>query len=90
MVKVAVKPQESVFKPALYNLPNWPNIDAKNYMISLEKELENVLKSRPSTKGVKNMGTELTIILFMMYLLLIIFNFRRDHRPSSSTTHLGQ
>lgn len=31
--------------------------DCKEYMMSLEKELANVLKCKPPMKGMKNMGT---------------------------------
>lgn len=48
----------------MFTVPSRPSvgngvstIDCKEYMISLEKELENVLKHKPSSKTrMKNMG----------------------------------
>lgn len=54
----------------MFNIPNKPTTgngvssnDCKEYMMSLEKELGNLLKSKPSMKGMKNMGMNLTIII---------------------------
>jgi len=43
--------------------------DCKEYMMSLEKELGNVLKCKPSMKGMTNMGITLkTAVLFLLYI----------------------
>lgn len=63
VIKVAVKPQDPVNKLPVFNIPNRPTVgngvsatDCKEYMMSLERELGNVLKTKPSMKGMKNMG----------------------------------
>lgn len=47
----------------MFNTANKPtaenevsSIEVKDYLKALEKQLEDVLKSNPSTKGMKNMG----------------------------------
>lgn len=62
-IKVVAKPQDPVNKIPVFNVPNKPNSgngvssnDCKEFMISLEKELGNVLKCKPSTRGMKNLG----------------------------------
>lgn len=62
IIKVATKPQDPVNKLPMFNIPNKPTTgngvssnDCKEYMMSLEKELGNLLKSKPSMKGMKNM-----------------------------------
>lgn len=54
----------------MFNIPNKPTTgngvssnDCKEYMMSLEKELGNLLKSKPSMKGMKNMGMNLAKIV---------------------------
>lgn len=61
VIKTASKPQDPDFKPLVLNLPSRPGngvsaIDCKEYMISLEKELRNVLKSKSSKTRMRNMG----------------------------------
>lgn len=64
VVKVTAKPQDSSFKPPIYNMANNSsafgvcNNECKEYMMSLEKELDIVLKSKPSTKEMINIGTK--------------------------------
>lgn len=49
----------------MFNMPHRPPTtgngvsvsDCKEFMMSLEKELANVLKCKPPMKGMKNMGT---------------------------------
>ncbi|XP_025193335.1 serine/threonine-protein kinase polo-like isoform X2 [Melanaphis sacchari] len=59
--KIASKPQDPCFKSPVLNMPSKPigngvsKIDCKDYMISLEKELGNLLKCKLSTIRVKNM-----------------------------------
>ncbi|XP_060840506.1 serine/threonine-protein kinase PLK1-like [Rhopalosiphum padi] len=60
VIKTASKPQDPDFKPLVLNLPSRPGngvsaIDCKEYMISLEKELRNVLKSKSSKTRMRNM-----------------------------------
>lgn len=48
----------------MFNVPNKPPTsgngvsvnDCKEFMISLEKELANVIKCKPPLRGMKNMG----------------------------------
>lgn len=56
-------------------MPNKPPVagngvsasDCKEYMISLEKELGNLLKNKPSfMKGMKNMGIHLTKTFYII------------------------
>jgi len=54
------------------NVPNKPvvengvsSIEVRDYLIVLEKHLGNVLKSKPSTKGMSNMGIKWIIFLFL-------------------------
>lgn len=56
----------------MFTVPSRPSIgngvstiDCKEYMISLKKELENVLKRKPSTTRMKNMGMLFKIMLLM-------------------------
>jgi len=63
VIKTASKPQDPVFKSPVLNVPSKPSIgngvskiDCKNYMISLEKELRNLLKCKPSRTRMRNMG----------------------------------
>lgn len=75
VVKAVAKPQDPVSKLPMFNVPNKPPTsgngvsvnDCKEFMISLEKELANVLKCKPPMRGMKNMG----IILQKTYCLLI-------------------
>lgn len=53
----------------MFNVPSKPTSgngvsanDCKEYMISLERELEKVLKCKPSMRGMKNMGIYFVII----------------------------
>jgi len=72
----------------MFNIPNKPTTgngvssnDCKEYMMSLEKELGNLLKSKPSMKGMKNMGMNLAklyTVLLAMYLIYFL-NFRGKH-----------
>jgi hypothetical protein len=57
----------------MFNIPNKPTSgngvsanECKEYMITLEKELEKVLKCKPSMRGMKNMGTNLIIIIIQL------------------------
>ncbi|VVC32226.1 Protein kinase, ATP binding site,Protein kinase domain,Serine/threonine-protein kinase, active site,POLO [Cinara cedri] len=61
-IKVAVKPQDPVNRLPIFNMANKPPAgngvsanDCREYMISLEKELGNLLKCKPPMKGMKNM-----------------------------------
>jgi len=54
----------------MFNIPNKPTTgngvssnDCKEYMMSLEKELGNLLKCKPTMKGMKNMGMSFNNIL---------------------------
>lgn len=64
VVKVTAKPQDSILKPPIYNTANnscefgASSNECKEYMMSLEKELDNVLKSKPSMKGMTSIGTK--------------------------------
>jgi len=56
----------------MFNVPNKPtaengvsSIEIRDYLMALEKLLWNVLKSKPSTKGMRNMGINWTILLFV-------------------------
>jgi len=81
VTKVAAKPQDPIDKLPVFNVPNKPPTtgngvsvnDCKEYLISLEKELGNLLKCKPylSMKGMKNMGINLTTN-FLYYLLLYV------------------
>jgi len=72
----------------MFNIPNKPTTgngvssnDCKEYMMSLEKELGNLLKSKPSMKGMKNMGMNLAklyTVLLAVYLIYFL-NFRGKH-----------
>lgn len=62
IIKVASKPQDPVNKLPMFNIPNKPTTgngvssnDCKEYMMSLERELGNLLKCKPTMKGMKNM-----------------------------------
>jgi len=74
VIKVAAKPQDpTTNKLPVFNVPNKPPStgngvsanDCKEYLISLEKELGNLLKCKPylSMKGMKNLGINLTKII---------------------------
>lgn len=72
IIKVATKPQDPVNKLPMFNIPNKPTTgngvssnDCKEYMMSLEKELGNLLKCKPSMRGMKNMGMNWTNILYI-------------------------
>lgn len=62
MVKVATQSQDYVLKPPMYNMANNSseygifNNECKEYMMSLEKELDTVLKSKPSMKEMTSIG----------------------------------
>lgn len=58
----------------MFTVPSRPSvgngvstIDCKEYMISLEKELENVLKHKPSKTRMKNMG-----MLFLDHIAYVL------------------
>jgi len=78
VTKVAAKPQDPVDKLLVFNVPNKPPTigngvsvnDCKEYLISLEKELGNLLKCKPhlSMKGMKNMGINLTNYFFVLFI----------------------
>ncbi|KAL4113809.1 hypothetical protein QTP88_017381 [Uroleucon formosanum] len=62
VIKTDSKPQDLGLKRPMFTVPSRPSvgngvstIDCKEYMISLEKELENVLKHKPSKTRMKNM-----------------------------------
>lgn len=61
-IKVAAKPQDPINKLPIFNVASKPvgngvsANDCREYMVSLEKELGNVLKFKPPMKGIKNMG----------------------------------
>jgi len=69
-----VKPQDSTVKPVTSIVPNNQQptsgngisiLDVNKYMKALKKELENVLMSYPSRKGIINMGMHLTNIFLI-------------------------
>lgn len=72
----------------MFNIPNKPTTgngvssnDCKEYMMSLEKELGNLLKCKPTMKGMKNMGMNFTIIIYYITNLLnnTFIHFRGKH-----------
>lgn len=72
IIKVPAKPQDPISKLPIFNIPNKPATgngvsatDCKEYMISLENELGNLLKSKPSIKGMKNMGKNFTKVIYI-------------------------
>lgn len=61
----------------MFNIPNKPTTgngvssnDCKEYMMSLERELGNLLKCKPTMKGMKNMGMNFTLIIYYISNLL--------------------
>jgi len=72
----------------MFNIPNKPTTgngvssnDCKEYMMSLERELGNLLKCKPTMKGMKNMGMNFTIIIYYIRNLLnnTFIHFRGKH-----------
>ncbi|XP_050442073.1 serine/threonine-protein kinase PLK1-like [Adelges cooleyi] len=62
VIKAVTKPQDPANKLPLFNVPNRAvggngvsASDCKEYMISLERELGNLLKNKPITRGMTNM-----------------------------------
>jgi len=80
IIKVATKPQDPVNKLPMFNIPNKPTTgngvssnDCKEYMMSLEKELGNLLKSKPSMKGMKNMGMDFAKVVYCIITIYLIY-----------------
>lgn len=77
MVKVPAKPLNSVLKQPMHIMvannssENGVSInECKEYMISLEKELDGVLKSKLTLKGMTNIGTKFfTYYAILPYLI---------------------
>lgn len=78
VIKAVTKPQDPVNKLPMFNIPNKPPTtgngvsvnDCKEYMISLEKELGNLLKCKPPMRGIKNMGINFKIRFLFIILIL--------------------